>query len=178
MNVTSGPHRGRRTGVSLAVSLLCFTLASCSGDQEEREYSTPRAVCGTAIDAEALTEFLPPGKEVSAKATTPSPKATRCAVSVDGKRIVYTAREWWNDMSVLEFAKGLSLDKPGHRTDDGRFAYSEDQAFGKTRNCRDDHGQVLYTAVLATGSKHRDAAAMKTLITRYTQAVERSDACR
>ncbi|MEU7559906.1 hypothetical protein [Streptomyces eurythermus] len=177
MNVTSGPFRGRRTRAAIAVSVLLLALASCSEDEPEREYSLPRTACGTAIDAEALAKFLPPGKKVSTDVTVASAKATRCAVSVDGKRVVYTAQEWWNDMSVLQFAKGLTLDKVGHQTEDGRFAYSGNQAFGKTEDCHNSRGQVLYTAVLATGSKHSDAAAMKQLITNYTEAVQRSGVC-
>jgi hypothetical protein len=177
MNVTSGSFRGRRSGAAIAVSVLLLTLASCSEDEPEREYSVPRNACGTAIDADALAKFLPPGEKVSTEVTTASAKATRCAVSVDGKRVVYTAQEWWNDMSVREFAKGVTLDKVGGQTEDGRFAYSGNQAFGKTNGCRNDRGQVLYTAVLASGSKHRDAAAMKRLITKYTEAVQRSSVC-
>ncbi|MFD5796535.1 hypothetical protein ACFWIO_24005 [Streptomyces diastatochromogenes] len=82
-------------------------------------------------------------------------------------------------MSVLEFAQGLTLEKVDHQTSDGRFAYSGDQAFGKTEGCRNrqNHDQVLYTAIQATGSKHRDAAAMRGLITDYTKAVEESKTC-
>ncbi|MFE1886388.1 hypothetical protein [Streptomyces diastatochromogenes] len=82
-------------------------------------------------------------------------------------------------MSVLEFARGLTLEKVDHQTNDGRFAYSDDQAFGKTEGCRNrQHAdQVLYTAIQATGSKHKDAAAMRRLITAYTKAVEQSRAC-
>ncbi|MFF5442000.1 hypothetical protein [Streptomyces achromogenes] len=177
MSVNSGLFQGRRPGAAIAVSVLLFALASCSEDEPEREYSLPRTVCGTAIDAEALAKFLPPGKKVSTEVTASSSKATRCAVSVDGKRVVYTAQEWWNDMSVLEFAKGLTLDKVEHQTEDNRYAYSGNQAFGKTEDCRNSLDQVLYTAVLATGSKHSDAAAMKQLITKYTEAVQRSGVC-
>ncbi|MGW1601118.1 hypothetical protein [Streptomyces eurythermus] len=177
MNVTSGPFRGRRTGAAIAISVLLLTLASCSEDEPEREYSLPRTACGTAVDTQALAKFLPPGKKVSTEVTVASSKANRCAVSVDGKRVVYTAQEWWNDMSVLEFAKGLTLDKVAHQTEDGRFAYSGNQAFGKTEGCRNSRGQVLYTAVQASGSKHSDVAAMKQLITKYTDAVQRSGVC-
>ncbi|MEU2061329.1 hypothetical protein [Streptomyces sp. NPDC013455] len=97
---------------------------------------------------------------------------------MDGKPIVRTTQEWWNDMSVLQFARGLTLEKVGHQTDDGRFAYSGNEAFGKTGQCHNDHDQVMYTAVLATGSKHRDTEAMKKLITKYTDAVQQSSVCR
>ncbi|AYN43578.1 hypothetical protein D9753_09520 [Streptomyces dangxiongensis] len=177
MNVTSGPYQGRRAGAAISVAVLLFTLTSCSGSEQGREYATPRSVCGVAVDADALAGFLPPGNKVTAKATAAPPAATRCTVSVDGTPIVRTAQEWWNDMSVLEFAEGVTLDEVGHRTDDGRFAYSGNEAFGKTEHCRDHHDRILYTAVRATGSEHEDAAAMKELITEYTDAVQRSSVC-
>ncbi|MFJ7151850.1 hypothetical protein ACIQVT_27295 [Streptomyces sp. NPDC100445] len=80
-------------------------------------------------------------------------------------------------MPVLEFAKGLTLAEVGHRTDDGRFAYSGNQAFGRTAHCRDGRDRVLFTSVRATGSRHQDAPAMKRLITEYTDTVQRSGVC-
>ncbi|MFG2358131.1 hypothetical protein [Streptomyces sp. NPDC048521] len=162
------------------MSVILITLSGCSENEQKREYSTPQSLCGTTVDAEELSKFLPAGKKLSTKATTLSPSATRCSVSVDGKRIIYTAQEWWNDITVFEFAQGLTLEKVDHQTDDGRFAYSGNQAFGKTEGCRNSQhdDQVLYTAIQATGSKNKDAAAMKRLITTYTKAVEQSKACR
>ncbi|MFE1886855.1 hypothetical protein [Streptomyces diastatochromogenes] len=172
-------RHGHRAGTAVAISALLITLSGCSGSQPNREYSAPESLCGTTVDAEELSDFLPAGKKVSTKETAASPTATRCSVSVDGKRIVYAAQEWWNDMSVLEFARGLTLEKVDQQTSDGRFAYSGDQAFGKAEGCRNRHQdhQDLYTAIQATGSKHKDAAAMRRLITAYTKAVEQSKAC-
>lgn len=162
-----------RAGAVVTVSALLVTLSGCTRSEQARTYSTPHSLCGTTVDADELSKFLPSGDNVSTKAT-----ATRCSLSVDGRRIVYTAQEWWNDMTVFEFAQGMTLDELDHQTDDGHFAYSGNQAFGKTQGCRNGKDQVLYTAIQATGSKHQDAAAMKKLITAYTRAVERSGACR
>jgi hypothetical protein len=177
MNATLRAHRASSARAAFAVSILLLSLSGCSENEQEAKYSPPRFLCGIAVDTEALAKFLPAGKKVSTKATATSPQATRCSVSVDGKRIVYTAQEWWNNMSVLNFAQGLTLDKLDHQTDDGRFAYSGNEAFGKTEGCHSSRGQVLYTAVQAAGSKHSDAEAMKKLITTYTEAVEKSRAC-
>ncbi|WP_333775207.1 hypothetical protein [Streptomyces sp. IBSBF 3136] len=172
-------HR-RRLGTALVTTAFLVTLSGCSESGPKREYATPRSLCGTAVDAKDLTEFLPAGKKVSTTSATEGSRASRCTVAVDGKRVVYTAQQWWNDMSVLEFARGMTLEKVDQQTDDGRFAYSVNQAFGKTEGCRGNRheGQVLYTAIQATHSDHEDAAAMKKLITSYTEAVERSGACR
>ena len=156
MNATFILRRNHRVGAAIAASAFLVALSGCSESEQKREYSTPNSLCGTSIDAGELSKFLPPGKKVSTKATATSPSATRCSISVDGKRIIYTAQEWWNDMTVLEFAQGLTLDKLDNQTDDGRFLYSANQAFGKTEGCH--HSQhdreVLYTAIQATGSKH------------------------
>ncbi|WP_338701167.1 hypothetical protein V2W30_29275 [Streptomyces sp. Q6] len=180
MNPISMSCRGRRARLVVALPALLVALTSCTGDEEQREYATPKSLCGSRIDSDELAKFLPPGEEVSVKATADTSKASRCAVSVDGKRIVFTAQEWWNDMSVLNFALGMTDAKLDHRTDDGRFVYSENQAFGKTEGCRNsEHAdQVLYTAIQATGSDHKDAAAMKRLISDYTKDVEESKSCR
>lgn len=185
MNPILPPGRGRSTvaamAMATALSALLLGISGCSSEPEpKREYATPKSLCGIAVDAGTLAEFLPAGSSASTKETVHTATATRCAVSVDGKRIVYAAQEWWNDMTVLQFAQGLTQDNPEHRTDDGRFAYSGNQAFGKTENCRSSEhdDQVLYTAIQASGSEHEDAAAMKKLITAYTKEVERSPACR
>ncbi|MFI9252851.1 hypothetical protein [Streptomyces sp. NPDC053069] len=180
MNTSFLPLHGHRVRAAISVATLLITLSGCSEGEQKREYSTPRSLCGITIDAEEMTKFLPSGKTVSTKATTSSSTATRCSVSVDGKRIVYAAQEWWNDMSVLQFARGLTLEKVDHQTDDGHFVYSGNQAFGKTEGCHNSQHDdlVLYTALQATGSKHKDAEAMKRLITSYTKQVEQSSACR
>ncbi|MGW4302759.1 hypothetical protein ACWEHT_23775 [Streptomyces sp. NPDC004646] len=138
-------------------------------------------MCGTPVESKELYEFLPPGKKVSSHIARKSENATSCALSVDGKQIVSTAQEWWNDMRIWEFAGGMTLEKLDHQTKDGRFIYSGNRAYGKTVGChssRQPSDWVLYTGVQAFGSKHRDPAAMKKLIVSYTEAVEKSSACR
>ncbi|MFE7839972.1 hypothetical protein ACFU53_29135 [Streptomyces sp. NPDC057474] len=159
--------------------VFLVTLSGCTGDQEKREYSVPKSACGTSINAKALSAFLPSGKGLTTKITTDSRGILKCAVSVDGKLIVQTSQEWWNDMSVFEFARGMTLDDPDQQTDNGRYTYSGYQAFGKVSSCQSSKhkDQVLYAAVQAVGSKHRDAAAMKQLITDYIEAIEDSDQC-
>jgi hypothetical protein len=170
----------RAVAVLGTAATVLAALAGCTqGKNDEREYSVPQSACGIPINAKELLPFLPPGKKLSVKTTSQSDNVFKCAISVDGKLIVQTSQEWWNDMSVLEFARGMTLDDPDQRTNDGTFAYSGYQAFGKAADCRSDEHeeQVLYTAVQASGSKHRDADAMKRLISDFTQAVEKSQAC-
>ncbi|KUN35154.1 hypothetical protein AQJ30_27210 [Streptomyces longwoodensis] len=83
-------------------------------------------------------------------------------------------------MATFEFARGMTLDDPDKRTDDGRYLYSGYQAFGKATECEGGQrkDQVLFTAIQAVGTRHRDDTAMKQLIIDYTQAVEKSPMCR
>ncbi|MET7318857.1 hypothetical protein ABZX83_26480 [Streptomyces thermoviolaceus] len=149
------------------------TLSSCGGNQEKREYSVPDTVCGTSIDSQTLTPFLPPGKKLTTEAKKFSPNVEKCRVVVDGKLAAITSQEWWNRISILEFAGGLTLENPDHQTDDGKYAYSGNQAFGRIDGChnRDYPGKTLYTAIQANKSGYKDASAMKRLIVNYTHAV-------
>ncbi|WP_234386704.1 hypothetical protein [Streptomyces scabiei] len=174
---TYGRHH-RWVTISGAIAFL-ITLSGCAGNQEKREYSAPKSACDTPINAKALSPFLPAGKKINTKITTDSRRILKCAISVDGQLIVQTSQEWWNDMSVFEFARGMTLDDPDQQTDNDRYVYSGYQAFGKVAGCQSSKhkDQVLYAAVQAVGSKHRDAAAMKQLITDYIDAIEESDQC-
>ncbi|MFJ5264637.1 hypothetical protein ACIQAC_29685 [Streptomyces sp. NPDC088387] len=154
-------------------------LPGCTENEAKREFAVPKSACGTPIDADDLSAFLPPGKKLTTKTTSDSRDSTKCAISVDSKLVVQTAQEWWDDMTVVEFSRGMTLDDPDHQTDDGNYVYSDYQAFGKVVDCQSNahKGQVLYTAIQGSGSDHRDLDAMKRLIEKYTQAVKSSEVC-
>ncbi|WP_159052395.1 hypothetical protein [Streptomyces longwoodensis] len=177
----SGARRRRLSAVAGAAVFL-VALSACTGDQTEAEkdYVAPQSACGAPINAKALSGFLPSGKKVTVEATSQTGAASKCAISVDGKLVVQTSWEWWNDMATFEFARGMTLDDPDKRTDDGRYLYSGYQAFGKATECEGGQrkDQVLFTAIQAVGTRHRDDTAMKQLIIDYTQAVEKSPMCR
>jgi hypothetical protein len=160
------------TSTAGAIALIA-ALSSCGGNQEKREYSVPDALCGISIDSRALTPFLPSGKKLTTEAKRIAPNVTKCRVVVDGELAAITSQEWWNRISIVEFAGGLTLDTPDHQTDDGKYAYSGNQAFGRTDGCnnKEHPGKTLYTAIQASESKHSDANAMKHLIIDYTHAV-------
>jgi len=172
------PPQRRVFTVVGAVALLS-ALSGCTEDQGEQQYAVPQSACGTPINSEQLAPFLPAGEKLSVRTTSKTDKVTKCSISVDGKLIVQTSQEWWNDMSAFEFARGMTLDDPDQQANGGNYVYSGYQGFGKALNCQNSKHkeQVLYTAVQAPGSKHRDADAMKQLITDFTRAVENSKAC-
>jgi hypothetical protein len=153
-------------------------IAGCGGDGQEREYAIPSSLCGTAVDSDTLAPFLPAGKKITVRDNSYS-GAKGCQVIVDKKLIVTTTQMWLEEgKTTAYFAARQSFDSLDHSAEGGRFRYSSYEAFGKTRNCVDTkYKQELYTMMQAEGSKHRDAEAMKRLITAYTKKVEGSTEC-
>ena len=159
------------------------SFCSPGTSQTKREYAVPDELCGTPIDHDALNKFLPPGKELDTDEQEHSDGKTwlnkKCSVLVDGIPIVSTTRKWGpRDESTSQFA--YTSPKPGHRADSGRFLYSDYLAFGKTKNCTriiKNDAYAMFTSIDAYDSKHRDANAMKNLITHFTDAVEKSSDC-
>lgn len=174
---TFRPHF--RLSIAIGVALLP-ALSACSSTQENPEYTMPDSLCGTKVNEKLFSSFMPPGEKLTTKESSPTPNSTKCAISVDGKIVAQTSQEWWDNMGVLEFARGMTLDDPANQSKDGMYAYSDDQAFGKTKECTasEHKNQVLYTAIQFPGSEHRDADGMKKLITDYTDSVQASSACR
>jgi hypothetical protein len=171
-----------RIGGLLVVGLA---LAACSSgnSQEQREYAIPGNLCGTVVDRDELTAFLPSGKKLTTREKYLDDKklTERCEVLVDGQLVVQTSREWWPDKeSTGWFANSKTRNDLGHQDDDGRFLYSDYEAFGKTEDCRrttDAYEYAMFTGIQAFGSEYRDADAMKRLIISFTDAVQQSSDC-
>jgi hypothetical protein len=169
------PHHLRIIATAV---FLVSALSGCSNDGPEREYAIPATLCGTAINSDDLAPFLPTGRDISVKGDSRS-GIKDCEVVIDNVLVVTTTQAWLEDgRTTAYFASGQTLDTPTHSAHGGRFRYSGNEAFGKTRNCVDTkYRQELYTAVQAQGSRHNDADAMKRLITSYTSEVEKSAEC-
>lgn len=175
------PVPGTHTGPAFAaivLAVLAATVTGCGADKETRDYSVPGTLCGIRFDTKELTPFLPPGKKLSVKPDV-TPSATWCDVSVDGKLAVRTVQKWWQGgRDTAYFLRSQTLERVEKTADAGRYVYSDNQAFGKTKDCVDEkYKQELYTGVQAYGSDHEDADAMKRLIVSFTERVEKSDAC-
>ncbi|QJT04512.1 hypothetical protein G9272_32930 [Streptomyces asoensis] len=171
-------HRVHRVSVTVLTSLVIL-LAGCSSDGREREYAVPGTLCGTAVETDALSPFLPAGREITVKDRSYS-GSKGCEVIVDNKLIVTTTQIWMQEGTTTAFvAARQSLDDPDHTAENGRFVYSSYEAFGKTRTCVDTkYKQELFTVIRAEGSKHGDAEAMKRLILSFTGSVEKSAECK
>ncbi|MFF7141250.1 hypothetical protein [Streptomyces nodosus] len=143
----------------------------------------PDKLCGVHVDLDELVEFLPPGKKLTAKEEFigRDKLSEQCDLFVDGELIVRTSREWSSeDKSTTWHGTSMTPSKLDHQSDGGRFVYSGHEAFGKTKICRRAIGAdkyAMFTGAQVFGSKHRDAKAMKSVITRLTEAVEKSSVC-
>ncbi|AXE89048.1 hypothetical protein C1703_28940 [Streptomyces sp. Go-475] len=170
----------RKSGLisTAAFTTLTFTITGCGGDEQQREYTIPGNLCGTAVDSDTLTPFLPAGRRITVRDKSYS-GVKGCQVIVDNQLIFTATQIWLEEGNTTAFvAARQSLDTPDHSAEAGRFRYSGYEAFGKTRGCIDaKYKQELYTIMQASGSKHRDAEAVKRLIISYTKEVEKSSEC-
>lgn len=162
-----------------AIAVLVAALSGCGGDESGRDYAVPEKLCGFAVDAADLGPFLPDGRDISVRQKAGGGTKV-CEVVVDDKLALRATQAWVEEgKTTAYFASSQSLEAPEHSVEGERFRYSGNQGFGKTRACVDEqHRQELYTAFQAQGSDHRDADAMKRLITAYTGEVEASPACK
>lgn len=162
-----------------ALTTLVFLLAGCSEEGQKRDYTVPDSLCGTVIDSEALASILPGGRKITVRDRSYS-GSNGCEVIVDNKLIVTATQTWMEEGRTTAFiAARQSLDTLDKTAENGRFVYSGNEAFGKTRDCVDtEYKQELYTVIQADGAEHRDAEAMKRLIVSFTEAVEKSADCK
>ncbi|MFF9770432.1 hypothetical protein ACF1GT_28290 [Streptomyces sp. NPDC014636] len=176
------PLAGLRLAATVTVaSTLLVTLSGCSGEDEEREYAPPQSLCGIPVDAKALAPFLPPRRKLSVKQEVANGNTARCVVLVDTRLPVQTSEQWLSgNHDTAYFVAGQPNSELSHQADGGRFLYSGNEAFGKTRKCVSKKllGSELFTAFQVFTSDHRDANAMKQLIVSYTNAVEKTDTCK
>ncbi|MEU9185094.1 hypothetical protein AB0D14_11115 [Streptomyces sp. NPDC048484] len=177
------PHSAVARAGGLLIIGLALTACSSGTSQEQREYAVPERFCGTAVDRDGLAALLPPGKKLTTREKYLDDKklTERCDIQVDGKLVVRTSREWWPKKESTDwFATGKTRNDLGHQADDGRFLYSDYEAFGKTENCQRTTGAyeyAMFTGIQAYSSEHRDSNAMKDLIIHFTEAVEQSSDC-
>ncbi|MEU0678182.1 hypothetical protein ABZ330_36065 [Streptomyces sp. NPDC006172] len=171
-------RRDLKPATTAALAAVLAFAAGCSTGEQNREYAIPESLCGTAVDANDLESFLPAGRKITVREKEYSGSKI-CEVVVDDTLIATASRIWLKEgTTTMNFAYGQTTHTPESSAEEGRFRYSENEAFGRTRNCLDPRGkQVLYTAIQAQGSKHRDAEAMKRLIISFTAVVEKSTEC-
>jgi hypothetical protein len=166
--------------VSACLAAFC-TLVGCSGPEERKEYSVPKALCGVAVDRQVVSELLPPGKQIKVAEKHPVNRRTECQVNVDGKAALIASQEWWEDSdSILDVAASVpQLESAKHTDDSNTYIQSGTGAVMKAKTCvSPDHpDHTLFTTVEVHADGVNNADAVKKLITGYTRDVEGSKTC-
>ncbi|MEV6263761.1 hypothetical protein AB0M42_23815 [Streptomyces sp. NPDC051784] len=175
-------HRSIGTAASLsAVVVLAAGLSACSGDdQPKKAYTVPTSLCGVDVDPAQVKAVLPGGDALSSAPSRPNGGTTRCDVSVDGRKALRLAQTWWNRTETAKtVAAAYDGTDGGATTDDYRFVYAGKAGVGKVQLCTSsEHPEMaLFTIIQVLDSGIDDQAAMKSLTTDYTKAVEQSTAC-
>lgn len=171
-------------GVALSATVvLASGLSACSGDSDdtaERAYTVPASLCGIAVDSALVKAALPGGDSISSALSKPNGGTTRCDVSVDGKAALRLTQAWWRAGDTgASVAQGYAYTDGGTTSEDLRFVYAGKAGVGKVASCTSSEHpeQELFAIIQVLDSGIDDQAAMKSLITDYTKAAERSAAC-
>ncbi|MEW2513445.1 hypothetical protein [Streptomyces sp. NPDC046870] len=180
-------NRAKKAGYSMAWRTLAATAAvvalgtitGCSEPHAKTEYDAPRALCGTPVNPDLVSPFLPSGKEIKVRETHPVPSRTICRVDVDGRWVLMANTEWWReDVSSSTVASANAQLRKAQLSPDGDY-YSATGSVKLVKGCKSSaHSrQLLYTSLQISNADLGDTPAMKKLATAYTDAVGRSDAC-
>ncbi|MES9806197.1 MULTISPECIES: hypothetical protein [Streptomyces] len=165
----------------LSVLAIGMTISACSKTHEEkREYALPHSLCGVEVAPDLLSPFLPPGEKLSVKEETPDGGTETCELFIDGQPGVFATQIWWREEdSITEVASVQAMVGSGEVSSDQKYLHSGTGAVGMPAGCVDsDHPQQkLYTVIQVFAAGRDDKSTMKQLITDYTTAVEKSEAC-
>ncbi|WP_432139373.1 hypothetical protein [Streptomyces sp. bgisy154] len=179
------PRFVRTSMVSAIVLSGILTATACStssGGDGERNYTIPSTQCGISLNPELISPFLPGGDSITVKPSSPNGGTKRCDVIVDGKLAIREIQSWWsNGERVTTVAEAYDKTANGEVAPNGRVLFSDVGAVGKTAaycTSVEHPDQTLFTVIQVFTSGRSDSAAMKRLVTSYTQSVENSAECR
>ncbi|MFF7205928.1 hypothetical protein [Streptomyces sp. NPDC008141] len=184
MQITSSAQPKQHWKVPVA-ALAFFTLASgitaCStaSNGETKEYKVPSSLCGTPVSGELLSPFLPPGGSVSSKTDGAAAAGIkRCEITVDEKPAL-TATTEWREKGERPSDVALDhqrVDMTDHEST-GTYLFSGTGAVGRVDGCKNPAFKGDLFTVVETHVDSDDKAAMKKLITAYTEATRNTDNC-
>ncbi|WP_416972487.1 hypothetical protein [Streptomyces sp. 4F14] len=165
-------------GALVFTALSVLLVSSCSNSEGGRDYATPGELCGISINPEDIEPFLPDGKSITVRETKYE-TTDLCKVIVDNKVVATASIGWVEKGKATSYFAALNTLKTLKEVDEGgRYVYSGNEAFGKTRTCVDArYGQELYTGFQFWGDEHKDADAMRRIIGDYTNRVEKLPEC-
>jgi hypothetical protein len=169
----------RRTtfGACLLVAAVATAVVSCSSDEPKREFDVPKALCGVSVPAEALAALLPAaGEQIAVKEES----RAGCAVTVDEDVVLRVERQridaGRSAWTIASYDHGI-----GHvKTADGDAVAYVARAAVSVVTCRTpgDEGRAVSTYIRTLKPGRQDEAAMKELISGYTDAFAQQQPCR
>ncbi|MFD8421837.1 hypothetical protein [Streptomyces sp. NPDC059466] len=167
-------------GVCLSVVAVMIVVAGCS-EEQKREYTLPKSLCGVPAPTQALSRLLPAGKRLSLDEATPVADAiTTCKATVDGALVLSLEREI---REAGASARDIAVNQLGVKqpvsAERNSVAYA-DWAAVSVVECRGGGAadKDISVAVKVLKPGHRDESAMKELILEYTSAFKKQQPCR
>ena len=166
-------------GVIAVLALATSSATACSPN--EREYETPKSMCGISVTPRLLTPLLPPGKRVQSDFSDPlvNHGALHCKLSVDGKEILITTQEWTEKeedaLSIGDLMPEMEAeDLKGTRD----FQYSQNGAALRV-NCATPRKpeRDLFAITRIPGPQKPDVADVKAFAKNYSKGVQASKQC-
>ena len=166
-------------GVSILVAAV--TAAGCSGDKPSRGFTVPKALCGTSVPADALSQLLPAsGKHLTTETDDSTDGVLLCTVSVDNVMVLTLSREridagdsarhiLFTQLRIArpKFAEGTSI------------AYADDAAVSLLK-CRGAgvEEEDISTLIKVLKPARANESAMKDLISSYTATIKKQGPCK
>ncbi|WP_326773847.1 hypothetical protein [Streptomyces sp. NBC_01445] len=162
---------------ALGAASLVASVAGCSSSAPEREYATPKELCGIKVSAGSLEPLLPPGKKIAVEPTA-AVGVKRCRLEVDGKVVFSTSVEKRGaDTSARDVAtSAIGVNPNDPSADNGRFIYSKTGAVGRVE-CSKSAGADSSFWVTARVSDDADPADMHRFVKEYATAAAGSGSC-
>ncbi|MFJ5264641.1 hypothetical protein ACIQAC_29705 [Streptomyces sp. NPDC088387] len=167
-------------GASLCAVALVAT--ACSSDEPKQEFSVPKALCGVAVPADALSQLLPSsGKDLSVDDEgNQADGSVLCKVAVDDHEMVLTltGERIETGGSARDILRSRASVADPKTADDGTIAYSAAAAVSVVK-CGGAGvvAEDISTLVKVLEPGRQDEAAMRDLISGYTAALEKSEPC-
>jgi hypothetical protein len=170
-----------RALLTAGAMIFLAAMSGCSTTGPDREFETPRALCGTPVAPEHLETVLPSdGKEISTRSSD-LVGYDRCVVTVDGVAVLSATREWLRtDTTVTSVADSVRGVRINHVSEDRRYAWGERGAVSHV-SCPKPKEKLqdmqLWAKIFTANGGRPDEEGMRTLVLDYARAVSESDEC-
>ncbi|MFE0739139.1 hypothetical protein [Streptomyces sp. NPDC058855] len=173
--------RSTTVGSRLLALTITVMAVGCSSDEQGRDFTVPKALCGVSVPTTALSDLLPPvGKNISvSEGTATDDSGAGCEVKVDGSEVlsverqrVEATRSAWN---IASYDHGIGQVKSAANDS---IAYVDRAAVSVVKcgeSSNKDEAISTYIRTLKPG--RQDESAMQSLISGYTTTFKKQNPC-